>query len=110
MQNIRTATVLWGILIILNAVDFYLTRQLIEIHGYGVELNPLLNYLLHLTDTVFVILIIKSAALVLFSVFYFKLNDTHKYMTESRVRRILWCMCGVFAYVIIHSLQVLSVS
>lgn len=66
---VHVAVLLTG-LTLLNFADFEFTRRLIELNGFGIELNPILYHLMVQTNSIAPIIIIKGFFIVLITAIY----------------------------------------
>lgn len=100
-KDIRRGTILMLTLFLLNIADFTLTKSLIDVAGYAVEVNPIQRYFLMTTDNVYSILLFKMITLLALVCTYFYIVEKHKEKVSLH-RKFEWMLRGVnFIYVIV---------
>lgn len=98
-------------LALLNLTDFLITQQLIHIHGFTVEANPLLRYLLTSTGSVYSILWFKGAMLLFLTGVYLYLSfEPRFYATKESFETMLRVVNLIYSAVVVWSLYLYRTS
>lgn len=86
---------LFFLLILLNYLDFHTTKLLVDIHGFEVEANPILRYIMDITGSVYSILLVKTIAIA-FLGFWFNKEETQ---FKNKIKWVLILINMVFGTV-----------
>ena len=97
---------LFVLLSYLNILDFIITKYLIKLYGYDVEVNPFMHYLLVTSDNVYILLIVKLIVLLLFGILR-ATAEKSKIFTEQNTTIILILLNAIYAGVVFYSLTLI---
>ena len=100
-NNICTATWLLFVLIILNIFDFYTTYSAIQLGG--VEANPIMNFLLTYTGTLWSLLAIKVIVLSIVIIPYYTIERKKNVWKSTRMTNVLIGINLLYLYVVVSN-------
>lgn len=98
---------LFVLLCLLNFLDFYSTKLLIDHDGYDAEGNPFLRWMVYQLDTAYAILYIKIFFLCLFGYFYYTyitLNKHRQTFLLKAMTSISWLLVFALSLICINNL------
>ena len=98
--TIQRSTKLMVVLAILCIVDFVLTKHLVDLFGFEVEVNPLMYNLMVTFDSVYALLVVKLIALGMLAYGVAFLTSTHQIITTKRLEWMLWILVGAYSGVV----------
>lgn len=90
-------------------MDFFFTKQIIDVTGFEAEANPLMHWFLNTFQTVWVLLAVKMIALWLLCGVVLLVAARARQTTKDTMVYILWALVTVTVFVDLWSVHVLRV-
>lgn len=110
----HTASQLFFLICLLNFLDFYTTKLLVDKNGYDVEGNPFLRLAMYELDTTYAILYIKVFFLSFCGYWYhqyIKSNlTTFKWLPLQTITLTFWALAIVFLSICVNNLILVYLS
>lgn len=100
-KSVCISTWLLFVLIILNVFDFYTTYEAIQLGG--IEANPIMNFLMTYTGTIWSLLVIKVIVLSVVIIPYYTIERKINVWHSTRMRNMLIGINLLYLYVVVSN-------
>ena len=110
MNKTTFNNILFSIFVLINVLDFYTTKVLVDMDGIGIEGNPIMLYAMTILGATWAMFTIKMTVLVPMLVFINKSDESFKHLPPNRITIVMYVMIAVLGLIVLNNFILILLS